>query len=63
MTKKQKAVVEKYLGLFAELEGGYDNEVIHVRADDLLLQVLEELGFAEISKAYEKVSEIGFWYA
>ena len=50
-----KAIREKYSG---------DPEVAHSYADDVLINALKELGYAEIAEAWEECyEEIGFWYA
>lgn len=41
-----------------------DNEDLHIEFDRLLLDILEELGYKEIVKLYDKTSaEITFWHA
>jgi hypothetical protein len=37
-----------------------DTEMAHIRADGLLLGLLETLGFKEVCEAYHKVTK---WYA
>jgi hypothetical protein len=65
MTKKQKMILEKYVTELKNLsvEKGSDREAIHIEADNLILSALSELGFNELTEAYDKVSDVGFWYA
>jgi hypothetical protein len=65
MTKKQAKIMEKYVAELLGLKGCGDKEIAHGRADDLLLEVLTELGFGQVSDAWETVqSDLGgFWYA
>jgi hypothetical protein len=64
MTKKQEQVLQLYVERMQELKK-YDNEVAHCRADDLLLEVLRELGFGALADAFDQLVEDvdGFWYA
>ena len=57
-------IIAEYVEKMDQLSGG-DPESDHVRADEFLIRVLEDLGYAEISSAWQRV-EIrcgGFWYA
>lgn len=65
ITKKQKAVIEKYLEQLHEIRFQYadDKEALHSEADEALLSAMIELGFQEVADAYIKCSELGFWYA
>lgn len=66
MTKKHALIVEKYLKEFDDLaKHSGDTEVVHVCADNLLLQVVRELGFCQLADAWAKVEKAtgGFWYA
>lgn len=65
MNKQQKKIIDEYVIKMLELPNslGTDNEAIHYHADDLLLSALKDLGLGELSEAFEKISEIGFWYA
>ncbi|MNV48558.1 hypothetical protein D3C71_1404720 [compost metagenome] len=73
MTKKQAKILEEHLNkMQAVLEktqssyrNGYDQEMAHYYADDVLTQALNELGFGQLVEAYEKLcSDVGgFWYA
>lgn len=67
MTKKQEKIVEKYvedLKNLYEVCGG-DSEIIHDRADRLLLNALRELGFGKLADAWEECEKKcdGFYYA
>lgn len=65
MTKKQQKVVEKYVKALKENLENYsdDREVIQINVDELLIQALIDLGLNELVNAYNKCSEVGFWYA
>lgn len=52
-----------YVGELLSLCDSGDNEGAHGTADGLILQALSDLGFAPIADAWEKVAEMGFWYA
>ncbi len=49
--EKMKQIIKKY---------GHDEEVCHIWADDLLCEILKELGFKETVEEYDKVPK---WYA
>ena len=51
---------DKYINLMEKQTKGWDKEVEHVNADDLLCDLLEELGFEEVVEVYNKVEK---WYA
>ena len=67
MTKKQKLIIEKYVrDLNSNLDRyGHDPEVVHQNADTILLLALEELGFSELSDAYNNCREKArnWWYS
>lgn len=67
MTEKQKKVVAKQVRKLEEVYALHekDREVLHICADEVLLEALVELGFSEIVLAYEKIREDadGFWHA
>jgi hypothetical protein len=62
MTKKQKAIVDIFVGKLSEIHE-YDIETKHVRADELLVSAIRDLGFNDLADAYEAVEKTGFWYA
>lgn len=62
MTKRQKAIVDAFVQKFSEIHG-FDTELKHVYADELLVFAIRELGFDELADAYEEVEKTGFWYA
>ena len=66
MTKNQKLIIEKYIQALNENlnKYGHDPEVVHQNADDILLAALHELGFTEISDAYNNCKENSrnWWY-
>lgn len=39
-----------------------DKEVAHIKADDLLVDFIRELGYTKLADRFEKASN-GFWYA
>ena len=39
-----------------------DTESAHIKADELIIKVLKDEGYAKLAKAYEQASE-EFWYA
>ena len=53
---------DKYLTRIIEIatEYGWDEDVAHKKMDDLLCELLTELGFDEIVKVFEAQSK---WYA
>lgn len=41
-----------------------DTEVLHSRADNILLEALEQLGYPALAKAYRAArARVGFWYS
>ena len=57
---KEYVLTRKYVALMQDQVGGYDPEVAHGEADNLLCALLRELGFDEVVDLYEKVDK---WYA
>ncbi|MBQ8218454.1 MAG: hypothetical protein IJZ79_01645 [Bacilli bacterium] len=51
---------EYYLNKLSELKDLDDIEAIHVRADDILLEILLELGYKDIVDEYNTFE---MWYA
>lgn len=51
---------QKYIEKMKELQNARDTEGSHIDADDLLCELLVELGFQEVVDEYNK---IGKWYA
>jgi hypothetical protein len=49
--KKLKEIINKY---------DFDEEVRHIEADNLLIELLKELGFEKITNIYEKIDK---WFA
>lgn len=47
-------------GLIALQSAPFDPEANHAEADDLLCDLLKELGYVDIVEAYEKIEK---WYA
>ena len=41
-----------------------DTESDHCDADDILVELLKSIGYAQVAEAYERARErVGFWYA
>lgn len=63
MDKKIKKKYIKRLKEILERDKG-DNEVIHGEYDELLEDLIREIGYGELmNKLKEMVSDIVFWYA
>ena len=58
MNKKQ--LIDKYLAKLEEIQKNKDVEVRHVREDDLLCDLLIELGFEDLVELYESSTK---WYS
>ena len=56
---KKKINVEDYLKRLKECDR-YDTECAHGRADEILCELLRELGYSDIVDAYEDIDK---WYA
>lgn len=50
----------KYLNQLQSLQTLRDTEVAHSEADDILCEILTEMGYNDIVKAYETINK---WYA
>lgn len=53
-----KKLNDKYVKLLKKIHG--DTEVNHIEADDLLCNLLVDLGYQEVVDAYDKIDK---WYA
>lgn len=53
-------ISEKYTAQMQVLESCGDYEWAHYKADELLIEMLKELGYTNIVEAWDKV---GKWYA
>ncbi len=51
---KQKAIAE-----LKEQQAHWDQEFAHIRADEILCELLTKIGYEDVVKEYEK---IGKWY-
>lgn len=49
-----------YIARLVKLRDNEDTETAHVAADNILCEILEELGFTDIVKEYSKIDK---WYA
>lgn len=59
MTKKEKLIAE-YKAKMLEQVNNDDTEQAHSNADSLLVELLELLGYKEVTDVY---GEVGKWYA
>ena len=57
LTKKK---IKEYEDKMLELTNSYDAEDAHIKADDLLINLLKDLGLSDLAKIYDLV---GKWYA
>ena len=64
-----KEINKKYLTKIDEINKRYvkndyvlDNEGYHIETDELLVNLLKELGYEEIAEKYNKASD-WFWYS
>ena len=56
-----KELIEKYLNrLDSECNSQFDTEVDHINADNILCDLLTELGYKEIVDKFNKIDK---WYA
>ena len=55
-----KKLNEKYLKQMNELKNNDDYESSHVTADDILCELLDELGYTDLIKVF---NELPKWYA
>lgn len=49
-----------YITRLVKLRDNEDTEAAHIAADDILCEILEELGFTDVVKEYSKIDK---WYA
>lgn len=50
----------RYKKRLIELQHNSDTEVAHLSADQILCNILEELGYSDVVKEYNKIEK---WYA
>lgn len=64
MGKTKKEVIRVAVNRIRNLKG-LDKENLHIRADEILLETLTDLGAQEVVDAYRQLEEDceGFWYA
>jgi hypothetical protein len=62
--KSNKEIIAEYVVKMDSMDTG-DVESAHAEADDALIKVLEDLGWADLSSAWQRVELRckGFWYA
>jgi hypothetical protein len=60
LTKKQLIIKESVIARLKKEQTNWDTENAHCEADDLLCELLNEIGLQEVVEEYIK---IGKWYA
>ncbi len=60
MDEKDKKLENEYIEKIEQECKGFDQESDHVYADNLLCELLKELGFNNLVKRYEEIPK---WYA
>lgn len=60
MRKKKADIIKEAVEKMKECVNNGDTEVAHLDADDILCDVLTQLGYKELVDLYEKVNK---WYA
>lgn len=60
MRKKKADIIKEAVEKMKECVNNGDTEVAHIDADDILCDVLTQLGYKELVDLYEKVKK---WYA
>ncbi len=60
MRKKKEDIIKEAVEKMKECVNSGDTEVAHLDADDILCDVLTQLGYKELVDLYEKVNK---WYA
>lgn len=61
---REEAIKELLQMIEADKEHGIDREAAHLRADDLLVKRVRELGDHEFADVYDRArNECHFWYA
>ena len=53
----KKWLIEKYRNDLIELQNSDDEEVAHIKADDILCSVLNIVGFSEIVDEYNEIAK------
>lgn len=59
---KIKEINKKYRSIYKDEEYITDNESYHIELDDLLIDLLFDIGYKEIVKMYNEAKEY-FWYS
>ena len=57
MTREQLGLLERYKEKMAECVADHDAEEAHKKADDLLVELLNELGFKEVTRLFDEVKK------
>ena len=64
MNAEEKILMFNAIGELKGLESNGDSESTHTAADAVLVNLLDDLGFKNVTKAYEDLQEkVTFWYA
>lgn len=66
MKRKKKEIEDEYLEKLEKNEKlmKNDEEELHIYCDEILLDLLEDLGYKKVVKKYEEIKERNiFWYA
>ena len=59
---KFREINKRFIKLYEDEEYCTDNESYHIELDELLLNLLDNIGYKEIVKMYNKAKEY-FWYS
>lgn len=59
---KIKEINRKYIKIYEDEEYCTDNESYHIGLDDILLNLINDIGYEEIVKMYNEAKEY-FWYS
>ena len=55
-----RRTIEEIIAKLKELQRYEDTESAHIQADWIICNLLDDLGYAEVTKEYDKISK---WYA
>ena len=55
-----RRTIEEIIAKLKELQQDDDRESAHMQADWIICNLLDDLGYAEVTKEYDKISK---WYA
>ena len=64
MTKRQVEALKRCVDGLDAMEGGGDPECLHGEAEDLLCNLLKDIGLHSAADAFDRAgARVGFWYA